>query len=276
MSDGQWRYLSASVEGSLHRRLGLPCQDASACQIITADGSGEVLIAVVSDGAGSAERSEVGAALCCAQFAQWVEAFVKSGSQVRDITRDVVLEWLRDFQEEVSRRAQDEERSARDFACTILAAVVAADCGLFVQVGDGAIVTSPLDEPSEYCWIFWPQRGEYENTTFFVTDSRCLEHCEIEIREERFEEIALFTDGLQRITLNFGDQSAHSPFFRPMFAPLRSTSLAELGSLREALHEFLDSPRMNDRTDDDRTLILATRRSCTDSDIPGDDGGSRS
>jgi hypothetical protein len=42
-----------------------------------------------------------------------------------------------------------------------------------------------------------------------------------------------------------------------MFKALRSTD--DYGALAGPLRAFLDSPQVNARTDDDKTLILATR-----------------
>ena len=67
----------------------------------------------------------------------------------------------------------------------------------------------------------------------------------------------MLTDGLQPLALNYAAKAAHAPFFVPMFRPLR---VAPSGAtVLAALRNFLDSPRVNERTDDDKTLILATR-----------------
>ena len=71
--------------------------------------------------------------------------------------------------------------------------------------------------------------------------------------------MALFTDGLQTLALDY-TRAAHSPFFAPMFAALSSET--EPGGLLGPLSAFLESPAVNERTDDDKTLILATRKSC--------------
>ena len=65
------------------------------------------------------------------------------------------------------------------------------------------------------------------------------------------------TDGLQMLALNFAGRTAHRPFFEPMFRRLRSAAPGE--GLPLALRRFLNSPAVNGRSDDDKTLILATR-----------------
>jgi len=74
-------------------------------------------------------------------------------------------------------------------------------------------------------------------------------------------EVALFTDGLQNLVLDYKENSPHSPFFDHMLTPLRSTGAGEQQGLSSALEDFLKSPRVNERTDDDKTLLLASRES---------------
>jgi hypothetical protein len=74
---------------------------------------------------------------------------------------------------------------------------------------------------------------------------------------EPVDELALFTDGLQMLALHFASRSAHRPFFEPLFTTLREAANPE--ALGGPLREFLDSPAVNERTEDDKTLVLAIR-----------------
>jgi hypothetical protein len=80
------------------------------------------------------------------------------------------------------------------------------------------------------------------------------------------DEVSLLTDGLQMLALCLGDKRVHSPFFLPMFRALRATD--STSALQKPFRDFLSSPRVNDRTDDDKTLILATRRLPDDTPEP--------
>lgn len=258
----KWAYAFASVTGTAHARLGLPCQDACRCQVVRAADGDDVLIAVVSDGAGSASRAEVGSQLACAQWLDRTTSLLARPGGHRLFSRDWAYNWLEQFQREVQLRADEENLSPRDFACTILGAVIGPDYTVFVQVGDGCIVVSPRDEPNEYCWIFWPQQGEYENTTIFTTDPRALQCFYFEFDSRYVDEVALFTDGLQRLALNIASQTVHGPFFRPMFEALAGEGNGYLEQRSRQLAAFLDSQQVNDRVDDDKTIVLATRRLC--------------
>ena len=55
--------------------------------------------------------------------------------------------WLTHFQSEVTRRADSEGLKSRDYACTLLAAIVEDEQAVMLQLGDGAIVYSTPDAP---------------------------------------------------------------------------------------------------------------------------------
>jgi hypothetical protein len=255
-----WRYALASVAGTSHARLGVPCQDCCDCRIERLTSGGSVLVAVAADGAGSAARAEVGAQLACALFLREMSTFYECGHCSADLSRDFFVDWLLHFQEEIRQRADSESLTPRDFATTLLGAVVENDRAAFVQVGDGAIVVSPGASSDRYSCVFWPRRGEYANTTYFATDADAPTHLTFDRCDAAIDEVALLTDGLQGLALEYRSCSAHAPFFQPVFAPVRAEPVGHSQKLSSALATFLGSPRVNARTDDDKTLVLASRR----------------
>jgi hypothetical protein len=242
--------------------------------VIDRIGAEPILVAVTADGAGSASHAELGAALACNLFTGEMRDLFESGATLEDLSRDFVVDWIDHYHNQICSRAEAEGLDSRDFACTLLAAVVGRDRSVFVQIGDGAIVISNKSEPDEFTWVFWPQKGEFANVTTFLTDEKARDRLEYEIVPHGVHEVALFTDGLERLALKFDTQEAHAPFFVPMFNPLRSASAGHAASLSIALASFLGSEQINERTDDDKTLILATRRATSISRRPdlGADG----
>ena len=251
-----WRYVHASTIGVAHLAEGIECQGACAVQQLSTPELGTILILAAADGAGSAARSRTGAQLACQTF------LAECASR---LLADHPLDWTettaRDFFESVRcaliQQAAAENLPLREFACTLLGAVVVADHALFLQIGDGVIVLGAEDE---YRPVFWPQTGQYVNETRFVTDPDAATYLAHTVTVEPVVEIALLTDGLQMLALHYHHRQAHAPFFRPVFQQLRTHS--EPGcpaSLMSALEEFLASPADNQRTHDDKTLVLATR-----------------
>jgi Protein phosphatase 2C len=263
MSAGEWRVAAASVAGAAHARSGAPCQDASRFSLVSSEGGpGRVLAAVVADGAGSACRAEAGSRLACAYVLGAIEALLSAGGGAGDVDRGRVEIWLASLRTETERLAADEGLTARDYASTLLAAVVGEDRAAFFQVGDGAMVIDAAAPDAGYECVFWPQHEEYENITFFAAEPDASEHLLCAVLERRIGELAMFSDGLQRLALDFAARRPHPPFFRSMLSPLRDPSggaAADDDVLSGALAAFLDSPRVNARTEDDKTLVLAVR-----------------
>lgn len=258
MTMGGWRYVAASVIGTSHEKAGGTCQDANDCHIYALPAGETVLAAVVADGAGSAVCGGEGAARTCRALLGLIEEHLHSGKTVEELSKDTVTSWLVTVQNLLDEEAKAVSRERRDFACTILGLVVAESHAACLQIGDGVIVLADSEEHA-YGHVFWPDRGEYANTTHFVTEDDAAEHLQFESVKRRVVEAALLTDGLQTIALNYQQQSAHEPFFKGLFAPLRTGEEGCSSKLSESLAAFLSSDRVNEKTDDDKTLVLASR-----------------
>lgn len=264
MHDSSWKIIAASVAGTSHVEKNLPCQDAFVCETVAAQ-NGEVLLVVASDGAGSAKHGGDGARIVCRKVADFFcsaltntteNLFGANSNQELLTNKDIINSfWLTGLQNEFIIRAARENRTPADYACTLLAAAIAPEAAIFWQIGDGAIVFSDAEE---FRLFTKPQQGEYANSTYFVTDSHAIDFLQIGAIEKRIDEIAVFTDGLQRIALDLKTLTAHQPFLRPMFAPLRRNDFSP--ALNDRLIDFLKSDKINERTDDDKTLILASRK----------------
>lgn len=262
----RWRYALASVMGTSHVRSGDPCQDACACEVIEGSQGRDVLIAVACDGAGSAKLSQLGSAETCHFIIQRVKELMAAGLPVVEITQDVATRVVLDAQEHLRATAEKAGATARDLACTLVAGVIAPNAAAFFQVGDGVAIVGPRSEPiNEFSWIFWPERGEYANTTTFLSEDRVAEHLQHAAVPYGIDEVAVLTDGIQSLVLDHKEHTAHAPFFSRMMAPLRTrTDAGHADGLSSALAAYLDSAPINDRTDDDKTLILASRRTTDD------------
>lgn len=137
-----------------------------------------MLVAVVSDGAGTATRSAEGSRLACDSFLEMVEGVVAEDG-VRALDRARVHLWLEQYQSLILQLAAESGARARDYACTLVAAVIGVEWSIFIQVGDGTIVVRSAGDP-DYGWVFWPEAGEYANTTFFITEERAIDHLQFE------------------------------------------------------------------------------------------------
>jgi Protein phosphatase 2C len=244
-----WKLLFQSVRGTAHERNQQPCQDSC----LTRLHAGTLLLAC-ADGAGSARHADVGARLACRVILQVAQDDLRDGLTVQGIERDTVVAWHVRLRQVMERQAATLEAPFEQLASTLLLAVVGENAAVFAQIGDGAIV---VRQQQTYQPVFWPQSGEYANSTNFVTDAEYAEELAFARCPGPVDEIALLTDGLQMLALTFADRGAHQPFFRPMFERLHASRPGEI--LPRALRQFLTSPAINARCDDDKTLILAAR-----------------
>lgn len=207
-----------------------------------------------ADGAGSASAAHIGSDLACQTVVRAVVEFLSQGVRVAEIEEAMLHAWMAETHQTLVDEAAILLTPSRELACTLLLAIIGESASAFVQIGDGAIICRENDG---YQPIFWPQSGEYINATYFLTDPQFAQHVQIAHCSKRITEVALLTDGLQMLALNYATQSVHQPFFQPLFQTLRNVPNHD--ELRGPLRQFLTSPRVNERTDDDKTLVLATR-----------------
>jgi hypothetical protein len=105
----------------------------------------------------------------------------------------------------------------------------------------------------------WPQSGEYANQTYFITDDAAAERIAI-ARFDDVSDVVAFSDGLQYLALEHATRTAFPPFFLPLVAAVRGARDSN-GKLHAELVDYLNSPAINERTDDDKSLVVGCRMS---------------
>ncbi len=227
-----------------------------ACQCFLAGPDHAALCAIVCDGAGSAGFGGEGAAVIARTLtAALRDHFGRTQGLPSD---EAIWEWLDFLRDRLAASAAVRGKTRRDFASTLVMLVVAGEEALVVHVGDGAVVVR--DRTGSWRALSWPENGEYASTTYFVTDDP-----EPRVRIGRhpleFDAAAVFSDGIEQLALDVAAAIPHEPFFRSMIAPLDgSEERGQVRTLSRALAVFLDSARVCERTDDDKSLILASCR----------------
>src|SRR5262249_28721099 len=201
-----WAALGESVTGTSHRARNLACQDA--CRFRTLGSAAEWLVIVAADGAGSASHSGVGATAACDEFARRVEALDPD----RLFTREGMTALFTEVRATLFAQADRLNVGPRELACTALLAVLGPVSAAFAQLGDGAIV---IGQGQDHQVMFWPEPAEYANATDFLTDDAYADLIRFETVTDPILEVAAFTDGLQRLALDFTARTAYPGFFRP-------------------------------------------------------------
>jgi hypothetical protein len=251
-----WTWASARSTGTAHLKAGRGCDDFAFC-IEAPSRGGPVLVAVASDGAGSARYSAIGSWIAVRVFTDMAVRYLGRHGVLRSLTRDLVDEWLDEIRDRIELAARRKDTVPREFAATLVAAIASPDDAAFVHVGDGASVFR-AGESAEWVVPTWPAQGEYAATTFFLTDDP-VPAVQYAYVEQSITEIAVFSDGLERLALDFSKRAAHGPFFDTFFRPLQNSGAGRNRKISRDLRHFLDGPSICSKTDDDKTLILAKR-----------------
>jgi hypothetical protein len=183
--------------------------------------------------------------------------FLRSGRPLSEIDDEVGRGWLDSIRDKIFIISDRMSASPKDLAATLVGVVASKEQVVICHVGDGACVIRNADD-QEWHVASWPSHGEYASTTYFVTDDP-HPNLRVSYTYGTFSDIAIFSDGLERLSLDFARQVAFKPFFDSMLKPLSGLPPGRNRNLSSGLRRFLDSPVVTGRTDDDKSLIIATR-----------------
>ncbi|MGE5375664.1 MAG: PP2C family serine/threonine-protein phosphatase [Bacteroidota bacterium] len=254
--DSDWQVIGAAVQGLSHQKQGLPCQDALKYHCLP----GGILLVVLADGAGSAVHAELGAQAAVRAALEWLTLRLENERPSECCEwAELIWETFQNARTAVERLAQVEyDEPSRSFATTLTCLVATPEQLVVGQLGDGAVVAA--GEDGSLRAVTTLQRGEYANETNFLTQDDALDLIAIQVIDEQVRELAVMSDGLTRLALKRPGNEPHPPFFKPLFAFVGSSASAnDPARANGALMEFLSSPRVCERTDDDKTLVLARR-----------------
>jgi hypothetical protein len=213
-----------------------------------------VLLLAAADGAGSARLAARGANLAVTAAIAALAA-ANPGTVGWIPSLEQALQHARGALNASARR---DRNALRDYACTLLLAVVTPTEIAGLQVGDGAMVISTEGGIQRFTQ---PGRGRFAGETVFVTSPQALRQAAVAVTPASgVTALALLTDGLEPVATRLADGEPFAPFFTPLFAFAAGNGTAG------PLEALLASERISARTHDDTTLLLAARRSTAGSD----------
>ena len=183
------KVVAASVAGLLHVNKKIACQDCFNYTI------GKNLVAVVSDGAGSAKYGKIGAKNVCETLCDLLKnaSFTKIESEVIravKVVREKLL--LHRF-----NKTKNEE-GLPSFAATIVGVVYNEGRGVFFHIGDGAGIA--LHDDNKYT-ISRPANGNFSCETFFYTMHNWQDSLRF-TKIDKSDTIFLMTDGVTNFALS--------------------------------------------------------------------------
>lgn len=217
---------------------------------------GRALCAIVCDGAGSAEYGGEGASVICHTMAVALRQYFKRNQELPG--DDDIWSWVDTARDRISLAAEKRGKTPRAFAATLVMLLATKDAVLAGHVGDGAVVARAADQ--SWLTLSPPENGEYVSMTYFVTDDPSP-RLRISRLADAYTGFAVFSDGIEHLALDYRTDAPHAPFFRSMLDPLdKDAGNGKSAKLSAALAAFLAGPRVCEKTDDDKTLLLISAR----------------
>lgn len=269
--------LGLSYRGDGHLKTNKPCQDYHSFQRINKDWC----LAIVSDGAGSAEHSDSGSKAVCAAFTSYVTKLVEDNSSFKGGAIPTEKVWDLEFRDMLNRFQNDlvgliksskQDIESKSLAATIIVLLYSSQGYLIAHVGDGR---AAVKVNGEWKAIFTPHKGEEANQTIFSTTLRFSEYVGLKMSgnyvpethacSTPFEAFALMSDGCEsglwhmneKIDLPNGDfkiKERNIPFSKGLNDAL------EIISCDDPKKELLDFIRLYNnslsREIDDKTLLI--------------------
>lgn len=242
-----WTVMGCAVRGPAHEAEDGPCQDAVAFAT-----GGDWLVAVLSDGAGSAPRGDEGSRHLVETVTRLLSAAAAAGAPPGGWEAEVAsaVQHARDT------LPADAEHPLQHFHATAVGVVVpGAEGGLFFHIGDGvaaALRAGAWDGGT----VSLPANGEYADQTYFYTEDGWRDNLRFLPLEEPFDRVVLASDGAAAFAMAPGGRGLDARFMEPVDRYLCGAD-AQTGTA--ALAATLDSPGARGVTGDDKSLVWARR-----------------
>lgn len=243
------RVLATKITGRLHSAKKMPCQDfySYAC-------SGNKLVAVVSDGAGSAKYGKIGAKVVCETL---VNVLINTPLKNMEAAVKKAIETARDRLIIHRLNKSKSEEEILNFSATIVGVVYHKNKGVFFHIGDGAGIALHSGDKGQKYTLSRPANGQFSCETYFYTmknwaDSLRFTHI------EKADALFLMTDGVTNFALTEDMCKLKSGFIQPIYQYLKN----EPNKTRalSALNNTLNTGKACKLNSDDKTFLWAELR----------------
>ncbi len=271
--------IGASVRGKGHIQTELPCQDSNKYTYLT----GGWGVAVVSDGAGSVSKSQIGSRIVVERTTAHVVDVIKKMKWIERNMLPSNEDWaqiaysvLRRVYGDIIDFAHTKKIEIKDLSATAIVLIHSPLGILSTHIGDGR--AGYRNNEGKWLPLIVPHKGEEANQTIFITsqfwDSPSFRMSGQLIPESRVirEEITGFTlmsDGCEstswqvsQMDKNTGKVCDPNEPFQNFYEPLSKTLIqyhldrVDVDERAEAWYSFLNTGKEFSREVDDKTLIL--------------------
>jgi hypothetical protein len=248
----------ASVVGESHLKQGKTCEDYHAFLL-----DSHWAIAVVSDGAGSAPRGLEGATCVATAVLSSLSTVLSSVAKTEIFSAQASLEAaVIDGIEEARQRCTAELRGDEQlnvFNATIVGAILLEQGGLLFHIGDGGIsVHKRVSDELHTIAFSSPENGEYKEQTFFFAGRQWREHLRFTPFADEVDSVWVMSDGAYECIVPCNAARVRAVTEREI-SQLVFTRMPE--KWNDAVSRILSSEQARAKSDDDKTLVILSRRS---------------
>jgi hypothetical protein len=263
-SPKMWKAISRSAIGTSHEDRGLPCQDYGSYRSFP-----DLIIGAVADGAGYAKYAEVGAKLAVettiAHLTTTETALQQQGFSWQKMrsplgethAHHLFVSSCKQVMTEFEKQAILKNCDPKELACTLIAFVATPYWVAAMQIGDGFLAMRFAGE-KEYQLAFKPNRGEYVNQTDFVTSANALSVMQVKVFPRSPQFLCAATDAMETVAIVLKDWYPSPGFFGVLEQYMQESDRPEPED--SYLVNLLNSKELNQRTNDDKTLLLCLHK----------------
>ena len=241
-----WLVSSAVAQGISHKATNLPCQDSAAHKTISSLDSS---IAVISDGAGSVARSQIGSKTLVDVMCSILGSYLETEKNVTKAGLTLIVK----VGINQVRGKLIESGDLSEFHATALILVQLPKKIFTFHIGDGSLNIGSYDKKNNITITrSEPENGEFSNETFFFTEDAWEEHLRIcEVENPCFYLVC--SDGIDPFIWN-SNSGTRFDFILPLITKLQT--LKNEGNGNNFLNEVITDPRTDAVTSDDKSLII--------------------
>lgn len=235
--------MAVTTRGALHRAKNLPCQDYSCVKTYN-----NKVVAVASDGAGSAPFSKIGAKILCETLC---DMLIKSSFE--NIKKDIIKA-VETAREKLILHRRNKSKSADDlinFAATMVGVFYYRGRGIFFHIGDGAGIAFQNNHYDNFV-ISEPENGTFSCETYFYT----MDDWQDCLRFTPFTQanrIILMTDGVTGFVFSDDFYKIRRQFFVPIVEFLEKEPHKKRA--QKALYNTLNDSKAQRLNADDKTFL---------------------
>ena len=239
------RVLATSQLGALHKANNMPCQDYCCSKQHK-----NKLVAVVSDGAGSARYGQIGAKTICRTLC---DLLIRSTHKT--ICNDT-LKAIETARQKLIFHRYNKSKSEADlchFSATVIGFFYCNGKGIFFHIGDGAGIAFNSGDYDNLL-ISEPENGAFSCETYFYTMPEWKDCLRFKVFTN-INRIMLMSDGVTGFVFSDDFFKIHRNFFVPVVEYLEKEP-CKISAIK-ALNNTLNDSRAQRINADDKTILWA-------------------